>query len=116
MIESSQVLTKTSGNFVDGVLTDQDMYVPVFFFLNLSLFMCEFEIGTLNLSNAREKKRAAFFKLVYLKELDIMSVQETVRVTGGRAVGLRSFLVTSGALVEGWGSVRFFSSFMQSIY
>lgn len=46
--------------------------------------MCEFEIGTLNLSNAREKKRAAFFKLVYLKELDIISVQETVRVTGGR--------------------------------
>lgn len=87
-----------------------------FFFLNLSLFMCEFEIGTLNLSNAREKKGAAFFKLVYLKELDIMSVQETVRVTGGRAVGLRSFLVTSGALVEGWGSVRFFYSFMQSIY
>lgn len=86
------------------------------FFIHLSLFICQFEIGTLNLSNAREKKRAAFFKLVYLKELDIMSVQERVRVTGGRAVGLRSFLVTSGALVEGWGSVRIFSSFVQSIY
>lgn len=40
--------------------------------------MCEFKIGTLNLNGARDKvKRAAFFKLMDLKKLDIILVQET---------------------------------------
>lgn len=43
-----------------------------------SLFMGDFRIGTLNLNGAREDaKRAALFKLMEMKKLDILLVQET---------------------------------------
>ena len=48
------------------------------FLLSFSLSMCDFKIGTLNLNGARDdSKRAAFFKLMELKNIDVMLLQET---------------------------------------
>ena len=52
---------------------------PIVVFLSsFSLYKCDFKIGTLNLNGARDdSKRAAFFKLMELKKIDIMLLQET---------------------------------------
>lgn len=46
--------------------------------LSFSLSMCDFKIGTLNINGARDdSKRAAFFKLMELKKIDVVLLQET---------------------------------------
>lgn len=67
--------------------------------------MCEFKIGTLNLNGARDKvKRDAFFKLMDLKKLDIILVQETHSTVDNESDWRKGVcVVRSPAVVEVWG-------------
>ena len=54
------------------------LLLTCFLTVSLILSMCDFNIGILNLNGARaDFKRAALFKLMELKRLDVMFLQET---------------------------------------